>query len=113
MAIDRQRALARALTLKQKKGLDAATIAVAEQLSGKANLTLGEAVSALGNNQIAEVAGFLSESMNCQQLEQVCDAGSYDREQAREWEVTDPQYCLAHEIALISHMTERKRDGLG
>ncbi|MHB8115896.1 MAG: hypothetical protein ACYDC7_01070 [Acidithiobacillus ferrivorans] len=112
MAIDRQLALARALMLKDEKSLDAATIAVAEQLSGKTHLTLGEAVSVLGNNQIAEVAGFLSESLNCQQLEQVCDTDTYDLEQAREWEVTEPQYCLAHEIALIAHMTERKREGL-
>ncbi|MHB1320501.1 MAG: hypothetical protein ACYCY0_02900 [Acidithiobacillus ferrivorans] len=112
MAIDRQLALARALMLKDEKSLDAVTIAVAEQLSGKTHLTLGEAVSVLGNNQIAEVAGFLSESLNCQQLEQVCDTDTYDLEQAREWEVTEPQYCLAHEIALIAHMTERKREGL-
>ena len=112
MAIDRQRALARAVMLKHEESMDAATIAVAEQLSGKENLTLGEAVSVLGNDQIAEVVGFLNESMNCQQLEQVCDTDTYDLEQAREWEVTEPQYCLAHEIALIAHMTERNRESL-
>ncbi|MHB8236389.1 MAG: hypothetical protein ACYDDD_02860 [Acidithiobacillus ferrivorans] len=112
MSIDRQLALSRALMLKDEKCLDAATMAVAEQLSGKTHLTLGEAVSVLGNDQIAEVAGFLSESLNGQQLEQACDTDTYDLEQAREWEVTEAQYCLAHEIALIAHMTERKREGL-
>ncbi|MBW9248546.1 hypothetical protein AAE485_08825 [Acidithiobacillus ferriphilus] len=112
MSIDRQLALSRAFLLKDENSLDAATMAVAEQLSGKMKLTLGEAVSVLGNNQIAEVAGFLSESLNCQQLEQVCDTDTYDLEQAREWGVTEPQYCLAHEIALIAHMTEHKREGL-
>ncbi len=112
MAIDRQSALSKALALREEESLDAATIAVAEQLSGKANLSLGDAVGMLGNNQVAELAGFLFESMSYQQLAQICDATSYDLEQAREWTVDASQYCLAHEIALIGHMIERKRENL-
>lgn len=110
--IDLQMALDRGMSLNDEKTLDAATIAVAEQFSAQSHLSLGAAVATLGNDQIAELAGFLSESMNYQQLENACDTQHYDLEQAREWSVTDAQYCLAHEIALLRHMIERKREGL-
>lgn len=110
--IDLQMALDRGMSLNDEKTLDAATIAVAEQFSAQSHLSLGAAVAALDNDQVAELAGFLSESMSYQQLEEACDTQRYDLEQAREWSVTSAQYCLAHEIALLRHMIERKREGL-
>lgn len=110
--INLQIALDRGMSLNNEKALDAATIAIAEQSSGQNGLSLDAAVATLGNDQISELAGFLSESMSCQQLEKVCDTQHVDLEQAREWNVTSEQYCRAHEIALLSHKIERKREGL-
>lgn len=112
MSIDRDRAVQRALDLADESPLDAATIAVAEQLTGKDNLTLEEAVDALENNQIAELAGFLNETKTCKELDVPCDTGGLDHRQMVEWEVNPEEYCIAHEIALLAHMTERKRENL-
>ncbi|MHB0887105.1 hypothetical protein [Acidithiobacillus sp.] len=112
MSIDRNRAVQRALDLADESPLDAATIAVAEQLTRKDNLTLEEAVDALKNNQIAELAGFLTETKTCKELEIPCDTSGVDHRQMVEWEVDPQDYCVAHEIALLAHMTERRRENL-
>lgn len=112
MSIDRNLAVQRALAMADESPLDAATIAVSEQLTGRDNLTLDEAVAALGSNQIAELAGFLNETKTCKELEVPCDTGGLDRRQMVEWEVDPQEYCLAHEIALLGHMVERKRENL-
>lgn len=112
MSIDRNLAVQRALAMAGESPLDAATIAVAEQLTEKSNLTLDEAVAALENNQIAELAGFLTETKTCKELEAPCDTSGLDHRQMVEWEVDPRDYCIAHEIALLAHMTERKRENL-
>ncbi|MDR7925941.1 hypothetical protein RIE95_02860 [Acidithiobacillus thiooxidans] len=110
---DLQAALSRAMTLENIDPLDAATIAAAEQLSGKDGLTLDTALPILGNEQLIELIGFLNDSINCQQLSELCDKEFYNAEQAREWEVTEQQYRLAHEVALLSHLIEQKKEGIG
>ncbi|MBN2680817.1 hypothetical protein HHS34_008190 [Acidithiobacillus montserratensis] len=108
--LDLQTALTRALAIKNEDPLDAATMAAAEQLSGKTGLSLDAAVDVLGNEQMIGFIGFLNDSMTCDQLSALCDAESYDAEQAREWELTRPQYQLAHEIAILSHRVEKARN---
>ncbi|PKY10125.1 hypothetical protein B1757_11195 [Acidithiobacillus marinus] len=108
--LDLEAALNRALTIKNEDSLDAATIAAAEQLSSKTGLSLDAAVDILGNEQLIGFIGFLNDSMSCDQLSALCDAESYDVEQAREWELTRPQYQLAHEIAILSHRVEKSHN---
>ncbi len=109
-AIDLQLALSRALSFKNEDSLDAATIAAAEQISGNEGLSLDAAIGVLGNEQLIDLIGFLNDSMSCEQLSALCDPENYDEEQAREWSVTKEQYILAHEIAVLGHRIEQKRE---
>ncbi len=109
MRINRQEALQRATVLPGNSSLNAATIAVGEQLSGLNPLSLGMALAALDNNQIGEMAGFLNDSKTCKELAVPCEEVGLDLEELREWGLTRQQYCVAHEIALIAHMVARVR----
>lgn len=65
------------------------------------------------NDQVSELAGFLFDSNNCEALRKLCaDDLAIDAEQAREWEVTKEEYCLARQIALLARRVERIREGL-
>ena len=109
MIINRKIAIERATFLTQTSSLNAATIAVGEQLAGAAELSMDMAIAVLGNNQIAEMAGFLNDSKTCKELEVPCDEVGLDLDELREWGLTRRQYCVAHEIALIAHMVDRSR----
>ena len=107
--INRKSAVERATTLVRTSSLNAATIAVGEQLAGAAQLSIDMAIAVLGNNQIAEMAGFLNDSKTCKELDVPCDDVGLDLDELREWGLTRKQYCIAHEIALIAHMVDRVR----
>ena len=107
--INRKNAIERATFLTQTSSLNAATIAVGEQLAGAAELSMDMAIAVLGNNQIAEMAGFLNDSKTCKELDVPCDGVGLDLDELREWGLTRKQYCIAHEIALIAHMVDRVR----
>jgi hypothetical protein len=98
MQMDREAALQRALALKEHSCLDAAYAA----LDGAASK----------NDQVSELAGFLFDSNDYAALKNICANLQVDQEQAREWKVTDAEYCLAHEIALLARRVERIREGL-
>ncbi len=98
MKMPLEEALKKALEFRDLDSLDAAWKACGDEASG--------------NDQIAQLAGFLYDSMDCHALQEACDAQHFDREQAREWDLDAGQYCLAHEIALVARMVERKREGL-
>ena len=107
--INRKSAVERATTLVRTSSLNAATIAVGEQLAGAAQLSIDMAIAVLGNNQIAEMAGFLNDSKTCKELDVPCDDVGLDLDELREWGLTRKQYCVAHEIALIARMVDRAR----
>ncbi len=88
-----------------------------QALARKDDTCLDAAYAVLGannkNDQVTELAGFLFDSNNCEALRKLCADLQVDEEQAREWEVSHDEYCLAHHIALLARRVERIREGLG
>ncbi|WP_308388724.1 hypothetical protein [Acidithiobacillus sp. AMEEHan] len=86
-------------------------------LASKEENYLDAAYAVLGgdnkNDQVAQLAGFFFDSNNCEALRKICANQQVDAEQAREWEVSDAEYCLAQKIALLARRVERAREGLG
>ena len=113
MNVDIDTAVKKGLEKAEERCLDAATLAVAELVARKEIGDLGAAAEVFGSDQVAELAGFLSDSMDCKALQDCCAGQHFDAEQAREWELDRDQYRLALSIALVAHKIERERERLG
>jgi len=100
--IDHARAVERARALKLHSPLDAAFLAIMEQISPVKPLTLDAAVAALDNDQILEYAAFLFQSRTHEDLERPCRSQPPSAESEREWLLTEDQACLARKIAAVA-----------
>lgn len=100
--IDHQQAIQRALALRLHSALDAAFLAVSEQLCGCDSVTLDAAVKVIDNDQVLDYAAFLYQSQTRQSLSGSCAEHPVSVESEREWELTESEACLARSIAQVA-----------
>lgn len=110
MKIDREQAVQRASKLPLHSTLDAAFLAVAEQLNHGKEVTLGEAVRLLNNDQILDYAAFLYESRDQGDLDRDCIAHPPTEESKREWELNEEETCLARAISDVAARLDHLRE---
>ncbi|MBU2754199.1 hypothetical protein HFU84_13910 [Acidithiobacillus sp. CV18-2] len=110
MKIDQASAVERALALKLHSALDAAFIAVAEQLNAGKPVTLDEAVRLLNNDQILDYAAFLYQSRSQQELDMGCKEHPPSAASEREWLLNEKEICLARSIADVAAHLETRQE---
>jgi len=102
MHIDQEKAIKRALELYTTSALDAAFLAVIEQIYPEQKLTLTKAASLLNNDQILDYAAFLYESRTRSDLHRDCRQIPPSAESEREWLLSEDDACMARAIAGVA-----------